>query len=186
MLTECFFYQSPVLFFFPLEFGLKRDVRTFIGEKKTDRKELGTGSGVSKGDLGRTKVQGGGEEAKAGMKEWKGEGRVEWKEEAMKGKMGRVDGGGTEAGREVKGERRCRRKWWRKWNNKRMAWKRGRKGWGNGKGRGMRLKEKEEREEKRKEIWSTEDVHKIHGEGRKLVSRERNPVSVQTNNSHKP
>ena len=50
----------------------------------------------------------------------------------------------------------------------------------------MRLKEKEEREEKRKEIWSTEDVHKIHGEGRKLVSRERNPVPVQTNNSHKP
>ena len=69
MLTEGFFYQSPVLFFFPLEFGLKRDVRTLIGEKKTDRKELGTGSGVSKGDLGRTKVQGGGEEAKAGIKD---------------------------------------------------------------------------------------------------------------------
>lgn len=70
MLTECFFYQSPVLFFFPLEFGLKRDVRTFIGEKKKkNRKELGTGSGVRKGELGRTKVQGGGEEAKAGMKE---------------------------------------------------------------------------------------------------------------------
>ena len=56
----------------------------------------------------------------------------------------------------------------------------------------MRLKEKEEREEKggkrrkRKEIWPTEDVHKIHGEGRKLVSRERNIFSVQTNNSHKP
>ena len=69
MLTECFFYQSPVLFFFPLEFSLKRDVRTFIGKKKTDRKELGNGSGVSKGELGRTKVQGRGEEAKAGMKE---------------------------------------------------------------------------------------------------------------------
>ena len=39
MLTECFFYQSPVLFFFPLEFGLKRDVRTFIGKKKTDRQK---------------------------------------------------------------------------------------------------------------------------------------------------
>ena len=39
---------------------------------------------------------------------------------------------------------------------------------------------------KRKEILPTEDVHKIHGEGRKLVSRERNPFSVQTNNSHKP
>ena len=39
---------------------------------------------------------------------------------------------------------------------------------------------------KMKEIWPTEDVHKIHGEGRKLVSRERNPFSVQTNNSHKP
>ena len=39
---------------------------------------------------------------------------------------------------------------------------------------------------KRKEIWPTEDVHKIHREGRKLVSRERNPFSVQTNNSHKP
>lgn len=36
------------------------------------------------------------------------EGRVEGK--AMKGKMGRVDGGGTKAGREVKGERRWRRK----------------------------------------------------------------------------
>lgn len=70
MLTECFFYQSPVLFFFPLEFGLKRDVRTFIRKKKTDnRKELGNGSGVSKGELGRTKVQRRGEEAKAGMKE---------------------------------------------------------------------------------------------------------------------
>lgn len=39
---------------------------------------------------------------------------------------------------------------------------------------------------KRKEIWPTEDVHKIHGEGRKLVLRERNLFSVQTNNSHKP
>lgn len=59
-----------MLFFFPLEFGLKRDVRTFIRKKKTDnRKELGNGSEVSKGELGRTKVQGRGEEAKAGMKE---------------------------------------------------------------------------------------------------------------------
>ena len=41
MLTECFFYQSPVLFFFPLEFGLKRDVRTFIGKKKNRQKGIG-------------------------------------------------------------------------------------------------------------------------------------------------
>ena len=69
------------------------------------------------------------------------------------------------------------------------------KGWrGKEEGRGEEV-ERRERDEiegkegkrrKRKEIWPTEDVHKIHGEGRKLVSRERNIFSVQTNNSHKP
>lgn len=54
------------------------------------------------------------------------------------------------------------------------------------KGNGVEIEGKEGMRRKRKEIWPTEDVHKIHGEGRKLVSRERNPVSVQTNNSHKP
>ena len=46
MLTEGFFYQSPVLFFFPLEFGLKRDVRTFIGKKKKQtERNWGLGAG---------------------------------------------------------------------------------------------------------------------------------------------
>ena len=54
------------------------------------------------------------------------------------------------------------------------------------KGNGVEIEGKEGKRRKSKEIWPTEDVHKIHGEGRKLVSRERNPVSVQTNNSHKP
>lgn len=54
------------------------------------------------------------------------------------------------------------------------------------KGNGVEIEGKEGKRRKRKEIWPTEDVHKIHGEGRKLVSRERNPVSVQTNNNHKP
>lgn len=54
------------------------------------------------------------------------------------------------------------------------------------KGERVEIEGKEGKRRKRKEIWPTEDVHEIHGEGRKLVSRERNPVSVQTNNSHKP
>lgn len=53
MLTECFFYQSPVLFFFPLEFGLKRDVRTFIGEKKK-KKQKGIGD-WERGEKRRTR-----------------------------------------------------------------------------------------------------------------------------------
>lgn len=54
------------------------------------------------------------------------------------------------------------------------------------KGNGVEIEGKEGKRRKSKEIWPTEDVHKIHGEGRKLVSRERNIFSVQTNNSHKP
>lgn len=54
------------------------------------------------------------------------------------------------------------------------------------KGNGVEIEGKEGKRRKRKEIWPTVDVHKINGEGRKLVSRERNLFSVQTNNSHKP